>query len=844
MADNFQILLKTALILPFVCVFFVTMSIILWFQQTSYESMLSNISEKRLNALTHAVDLELDHFLKEPFNAGYALSHAISFNSLYQPNDMQRIEQYMLESAEAIYNKIEHLDVIAFGSEVGDFVGFRKEANSGQTLMLQDSRTNQNLVIYRGKSISQDIRSTFEGYDPRTRPWYEPVAKSKSPKWSSIYANVDERKDVTLSALSPVYTQRKFSGVVVLDIKIDTFNSFLAEQQNLTDAFIYIFDSNQQLVAHSIQSSIFSESNRAKLSESPNAVIQGVSNKINTPNSMLENAPLSFDMVLNNERYFNHITPFNDENGLSWYIGVSISESNLLGALAETQENSLFAALAAGVIGLLLGFYLLHQVVLPIIWTAKAANNLAKGDWDCPLPKRGIIRETNVLLYSFQEMATHLQASFKALREQIVYDSLTKIYSRQGFAEKCDPLEPALGCLMIIGLDKFREVNDNLGHYHGDQILKIVAARLKSLFDGSNHYMARVGGDEFALFLHCECSEDVNRLNANRILQLFASPISTEGEQTLVHASIGMVNVNDQESMSMWLRKGSIALSHAKSSPTKISQYELQMDQASRQKMQLVPRIKDALDNNEFVPFYQPLIDLKTHQFTGAEALARWISPEHGLISPLEFISVAEEYDLINDIGLCILEKACSDTVKGIDEGKFPSNFQLHVNLSVKQLAMPDFVPTLESVIRKTRMNPVQLSLEITESKLIDSDHVTIRNMHAIRKLGIGIAIDDFGTGYSSLSYIHTLPFNCLKIDRVFIERMNADNAKHSLVKTIIDMSTTLGFEIIAEGIETEQQSQAITRLNCPLGQGFLFGKPVPYSEWSDEPLNAKRTAS
>lgn len=838
MVKKLQIRLRTALLLPFVSVFALTLFTIVLFQQSSNEAMLRDISQKRLTALTHAVDLELADFLKQPFKASYVISHTLGFSDFYQPHDMSQIQAYLFDGVNDLYQEIDHVDVIGFGSEVGDFVGYRKEPNQGQTLMLQDQRTDHNLLIYRGKSVSDDVRSTIEGYDPRTRPWYAPVAESKLPMWSSIYANVDERKDVTLSALSPVFVQDQFSGVVVVDIKIDTFNAFLAEQQALTDAIIYIFDRDQRLVAHSLDLSIYANDDRARLTDSLNPIVQASGRHLSDSSHDLARAPLAFEMSLEQARYFHRISPFVDPYGIEWYIGVAISENALLGLLTETQRNSLLVAIVAGLMGVGLGFYILHQVVLPIIWTAGAANNLAKGDWNCPLPKPGVIRETNVLLHSFQEMATHLRASFRTLRNQILYDNLTKIHSRNGFIEQSEKLNPMLGCLMIIGLDKFRDINDSLGYYHGDQILKIVTARLKSLFDRPNCYLARVGGDEFAVYLHCECSEDINILYANRILQAFASPINVDGETTLIHASVGMVKVNAVESMAIWLRKGSIALSHAKTSPTKIGHFEQHMDQLSRQKTQMVPQLKTALDNREFVPFYQPLIDLKTQQIVGAEALARWISPEQGLISPMEFIPVAEEYGLINDIGLTILETACADVVTGIKAGKFPPDFHLHVNLSVQQLAMPDFIQTLNNVLVLTGINPAQLSLEITESKLIDSDRVTLSNMHAIRKLGIGIAIDDFGTGYSSLSYLHTLPFNCLKIDRVFVERMHTDDAKHSLVKTIIDLSTALGFEIVAEGIETPQQAASLAELNCPLGQGFLFGRPVAYEDWEPQSLD------
>lgn len=797
--------------------------------------MLRDISQKRLSSLTHAVDLELTDFLRQPFKASYVLSHTISFSDFYQPHDMRKIQDYLFDGVDDLYQEIEHVDVIAFGSEVGDFVGYRKEVNNGKTLMLQDARTNQELVIYRGQDVSADERSRYQEYDPRTRPWYEPVAKSRDSAWSDIYTNVDEQKAVTLSALSPVYSEKKFAGVIVVDIKIDTFNAFLASQQEQTDALIYVFDGDLRLVAQSVSDSLYSNNERALLASSTNPIIRASAKPLLALLNRSDESSQSFDIAQDEHRYFYQITPFIDPQGIHWYIGVAISEQDLLGPLQSTQNDTLLLALIAGCIGLIFGFVLLNQIVQPMVWTADAANTLAKGDWNSTIPKRGLIRETNVLLHSFQDMSSNLRASFRALREQILMDSLTRLASRTGLVEKADELAPLYGCLLVIGIDKFRDVNDSLGHYHGDQILKVASARLKSQFQHDRHTLARIGGDEFAVYLHQPQMYEQSLLAANRILQSFASPISIDSEATLIHVSVGVVTLNENEEMSLWLQKGSIALSHAKKHPTKICHYETDMDLISRHKTTIVPKIKTALDNQEFVPYYQPLVSLKTGKVIGAEALARWVSPERGLVSPLEFIPVAEEYGLINEIGFGILEQACRDMIRGLEEGKFSSDFHMHVNLSVQQLAQPGCISAIMEILDKTEIDPKQLTLEITESKLVDNDSVTNKNMRAIRRLGIGIAIDDFGTGYSSLAYLHTLPFNCLKIDRIFVEQMTLDDDKPSLVQTIIDLTSNLKRELVAEGIETQAQADMLAKLNCPIGQGYLFSRPVPYEEWDGE---------
>ena len=846
MSATTQITLRTAVILPFVMIFIITIGVIIGVQKNSYEEMVVDISDKQLSSLTENVTLELDKFLNEPFQASLSLSHSIGFNRLYKPGDTTDIEQYFLTSFRHLYHTIPQLDVIGFGGENAEYVGFRKEPNKGYTLMVQDDRTDQQLVIYRGQTVSEDIRSVIRKYDPRIRPWYAPVAKSLAPMWSSIYANADERQEITLSALTPVFYDKAFQGVVVTDVKIDTFNHFLKHQQEQTNAVIYLVDDKKRLVAHSTGGNVVSwgtpqseKGQRLLAIESANPIIKANAEYSATRGLYSQGKVQRFSLDIDNERYFNHFTPYTDEHGLKWYIGVAISESNLLGKLPESQRDSWILGVLASFFGIIIGLFAFNRVVAPITSTASAAKHLAKGNWESHMPKPGSIYETTMLVHAFNEMANNLKASFKALRSQLLYDSLTKLYSREGFIDTCDKKPTLDGSLMLIGINKFRDINDSLGHYKGDQLLVIISQRLKSIFS-DDYYLARIGGDEFAIYIPTKQSEEETILTANRVLQMFASPFVMDQESVVVSVSIGIVENGPDNNMTLWLRNGSIALSNAKQEVTNISYYRPEMADISRKRTLMIAKIKDAIEHKEFIPFYQPLVDLNSGEVIGAEALARWLSPSSGLVSPLEFIPIAEESGQIGAIGEQILLQACNDAVRGMKAGKWDSSFHMHVNISVHQLSQPDFISTLQKILTQSTLNPNSLTLEITESRIVDNDPVTLQNMQAIRDLGVHIAIDDFGTGYSSLAYLHKLPFDCLKIDRTFVDKLSPDELDTSIVAAVINMTKGMKVSLVAEGIETSEQAKMLNQLNCPQGQGFLYSRPVPFEEWPTDLVSIK----
>lgn len=842
-----QITLRTAVLIPFVMIFLLAIGVIVYVQKQSYEEVVTDISDKQLSVLTESVHDHLNDYLRKPFTAVNALGHNVSYHNLYHPNDTKDVQAYLLSAFKDLYHSMPQLDVIAFGSETGDFTGFRRESADAYTLMVQDHRTDGNLVIYGSEEISDDIRTVIASYDPRTRPWYQPVAQDKKPHWSPIYANADERQDITLSAMTPVFEQGKFAGVLVTDVRINTFNQFLQELKQETNASVYIMDQAHRLVAHSGQGSVISwgtkfsdKGQRLLAEESIDPIIQMSAARVSGQSLTYSDQPYTFEFDFNGQRTFSRITPYYDANGLTWFIGTSISETELLGTLPKSQQKSWIVGFLVSLFGIVISMLIFNRVTRPINATATAAQHLAKGDWDSTMPKPGYVYETTVLVQAFNEMKGNLKASFKALREQLEFDSLTRLYSRQGLIEVSETLTHSCqGSLYLIGINKFRDINDSIGHHNGDQLLIHIAERLKQQLQ-DEATLARIGGDEFAVFMPTTHSDEDISLMERRLQQLLAAPFMLDGETVVVKISVGVVRTQPEQTMSLWLRNASIALSYAKQdSRTSVCHYSPEMASASKFRTQMLAKIQTGIDNREFVPFYQPIIDLATGNICGAEALARWHS-ESGMISPLDFIPIAEESGMIKTIGQQILFQACSDTRKAIDNKQWPQDFQLHVNVSVHQLSSPNFVESVAKVLHTTGLAANNVTLEITESRIIDSAPTTLDNLLKLREMGLGIAIDDFGTGYSSLAYLHALPFTCLKIDRTFINRLTKENLDSSVVAAIINITKGMKTNVVAEGVETAAQAQLLSSLGCNQVQGFYYSRPMPMEEWPTHLVNMK----
>jgi diguanylate cyclase (GGDEF)-like protein/PAS domain S-box-containing protein len=384
--------------------------------------------------------------------------------------------------------------------------------------------------------------------------------------------------------------------------------------------------------------------------------------------------------------------------------------------------------------------------------------------------------------------------------------------------------------VLFIDLDEFKMVNDTLGHAGGDELLKEVALRLQaSVRPGDT--VARISGDEFAVVLADLAKPDDASLVAQKIIDRVGQAVSIAGQEVFVTGSVGIALFpGDGADAETLLGAADAAMYRAKQSGRNAYQFfTAEINQRSRARAQLGSELRRALERGEFFLVYQPKFSLAERRASGAEALLRWRHPERGVVSPVEFIPVLEETGLIVSVGEWVLRRACEDLKAWQAAGRTP--LPVSVNLSARQFRLPDLDRRLKAIAADAGVAPRLLELEITESQLVqDPDHA-IRMMRSLSGEGMRIAIDDFGTGYSSLSYLTRFPVVSLKIDRSFVRDLIEDRSDATIVRTIIEMAHTLGFTVVAEGIETEAQAQYLREHQCEEGQGFLFARPMPAQE-------------
>jgi diguanylate cyclase (GGDEF)-like protein len=377
-------------------------------------------------------------------------------------------------------------------------------------------------------------------------------------------------------------------------------------------------------------------------------------------------------------------------------------------------------------------------------------------------------------------------------------------------------------------MDRFKIVNDSLGHTVGDQILVAMGQKLSECLRPGDT-VARLGGDEFAVLLHNirEVKDAVEV--AERIHQKLAAPLLVKSHEVFSSVSIGIaMNSEHYERPEQVLRDADIAMYQAKARGSACHEiFDPEMHANILDRLQLEADMRGALDHKEFILFYQPIIDLKTHQLISFEALVRWNHPTRGLIYPLEFIPMAEENGLINSIGEWILRESCRE-LRMLQE-RYPKQppLKMSVNISGKQFTQRDLASKVADIIMETGIDARTLALEITESMIMENVDTAVETMNQLRSMGIQIHIDDFGTGYSSLSYLHRFPIDAIKIDRTFINKLTADGKNKEIIQSILSLASSLNFEVIAEGVEMNHQLVNMQNMQCQFGQGFLISVPM-----------------
>jgi len=432
---------------------------------------------------------------------------------------------------------------------------------------------------------------------------------------------------------------------------------------------------------------------------------------------------------------------------------------------------------------------------------------------------------------------TGLKEAERQISHQAFHDNLTNLPNRALFMEHLNMAirrrkrrDDYNYAVLYLDIDRFKLVNDSLGHNAGDNLLVAFAERIQnSLREGDT--LARLGGDEFVILL--EDIEDENHANlvAERLQQELKRPFLVSGKEVFAPSSFGVVkDTQNYELPEDIIRDADSAMYYAKEKGR--AQYKVFDKKLHEKALHLLQRetdIRKAIHKKEFETHYQPIVSLKTRSIVGFEALIRWNHPQLGLIYPGSFISIAEETGLIIPITRLMVEEACCDLKNWQERIKHLQKLTMNVNISSRHFLQPGLLNDLKEVLNKVDLQPDHLKLEITETALMEDVEETVRLVRRMRDYGLQIVIDDFGTGYSSLSYLQRLPIDTLKVDRSFVSRIhNAPDGNRNIVEAIISLAHRLGMIVVAEGVETLEQYKILLDMNCQLGQGYLFSKPLP----------------
>jgi diguanylate cyclase (GGDEF)-like protein len=433
-----------------------------------------------------------------------------------------------------------------------------------------------------------------------------------------------------------------------------------------------------------------------------------------------------------------------------------------------------------------------------------------------------------VLLLFFERRDQEKRAADRAAYHLAEHDALTGLKNRRRLHQEIEtrlrrpPVTGLGGALLLVDLDDFKSVNDTFGHGAGDALLQAVAGRLRALVDPGD-MLSRLGGDEFALLLNEATSERVERLG-RKICARLSDPYEIEGRTVLVGACVGSALVGvDAATTAELLVAADLALYAAKADGrSRWRAFEPGLMAGALKRAQLGLALREALEADALQLHYQPIVEATGVAVRGYEALARWPRPDGSFTPPAEFIPVAEENGLIAPLGAWVLRRACQE-IAAFDDVSFVS-----VNLSSRQLEDEALLDEIKDALRASGLDAARLQIEITESAMVREDGRTLSLLHAIRDLGVGIAIDDFGTGYSCLSYLRAYPVSTVKIDRSFVSTLGSGPDAAALVSAIAALARALGLRTVAEGVETQEQAEALMALGCDALQGYRFGRPGP----------------
>lgn len=834
--------LRSLLVVPFVLQISIAVGLTGWLSFRNGRLAVNDLANHLMHEVGDRITQQANNYLKIPHEITRLNANAVQSNILDLTN-FQDAGHYFWQQTQVF-----DIDYVAFGAVDGAYVGAGYVAG-GQLVIdeVSQKNTNGDLQSYATDQQGNRLRiiETIKDWDHRVEAGYTDIIQADKPIWSQIYQWDDDSGTLSISAGRQIYSSTgKLLGVLSADLRLTTLSKFLNSLEIGQNGEAFILERNGFLVASSSDEMLAVKqgetTERLLATQSSDPLIQNTAKYLlNQFGDFKDLQPITqLSANINGEREFVRVTRFKDEFGLDWLIVVVVPETDFMAQIHANTYTTFFLCLLALLVAIVMGLTTSRYLIQPISRMIEVAKALSEGQWEQRVAGSHL-REIGLLAGAFNGMAEQLQDSFSKLHYSAYHDALTSLMNRAAFIEY---LEEAitenrqnpqyLFSVLFLDLDSFKLINDSLGHVIGDELLIAVSRRIQNCLP-DNALAARLGGDEFIILLRDITHTDDATHVAEYISKALSQPFNLKGYEIFTSASIGVVlSTTEQTKPEDFLRDADIAMYHAKSQgKARYEVFNTFMHTQSRERLQLEMDLRHAIEKGRFEVYYQPVISSETQTVAGFEALVRWHHPTKGMISPNQFIPIAEETGLIVQLGQWVLLEACRQL--SIWQLRYPetSSLFMSVNLSVRQLLQPDLLELVMQILQDTQLDANALKLEVTESTVINNIEVAGSKLESLRDKGIQISIDDFGTGYSSLSQLHHLPVSILKIDRSFIHQMIHDENSLEITKAVILLAQGLGIDAVAEGVETQAQLEKLQQLGCNYHQGYLFAPPLPATE-------------
>lgn len=848
--------LRFTLIVLFVLQLLISVGLVGYLSLRNGEEAIEDLANQLMSETGDRISERLNIYLLTPHQVNQLNEDALDMGQL-QLNDFQSMERHFWRQSQVF----ELISYIQFGNSQGEFVGLA--VNDDGTLTYQVTEETGALQTYSidTKGDRKQYLKTSPNFDARQRPWYIVPQQADKPAWTEIYPWVSP-PTLAITLGQPYYdAQGKFQGILATDLSLAQISDFLKELSLCDSSRTFILERSGDIVATSSNELPFVWRNhkpgRLMATHSEDGVVQATAAYLAKQAGGLQqiNARRQIQFSIEGQRYFLQVKPLQDQHGLDWLSVLVIPESSFMAQIdANTRTTLLLCFLALGC-AIYLGVCTASWIARPILRFSQASQAISSGQFDQTVAVKGF-KEIGVLQQSFNRMAEKLQATFSdleaanlALKKEVaerqraeeqfkhlaLHDPLTGFPNRAFFMEQLERAvkqtqrhSQYLFAVLFIDLDRFKIVNDSLGHEVGDQLLGAIAHQLHSLVRATD-IVARLGGDEFVILL--EPIEEVNDAVrvADRIVQELSAPIDLSNRQVFISASVGIaLSSPDYSQATDILRDADIAMYRAKNRGKACFEiFNERMYTQALDRLQLENDLRQAIANQQLQVFYQPIVNIQSGKLSGFEALGRWPHPQRGFIPPTEFIPIAEETGLIIPLGEWILQSACQQMATWLQTYPSAVKYTISVNMSIKQLKDPNLLTKVDRALEQSGLNRHQLSLELTESILMENVIELKVILNQLKERGIQLSIDDFGTGYSSLSYLHLFPFNTIKIDQSFINRIGAQGENQEIIETIINLASQLNMDAISEGVESKQQLNYLKKLLCQKAQGNYFSQPL-----------------